>query len=111
MNTNAILMVGYAPIFLLVNGFWMVDNKIIFENKWDYIMRTTDSMKSGHFFEGFRVNPATPLLLFIMFSIAMKVLTWLPEEFNRMLGFTMDDDFEISVDEDLPNFWEAIKLR
>jgi len=28
LNNNAMLMVSYAPIFLLLNGFWIVDNKV-----------------------------------------------------------------------------------
>lgn len=112
LNNNAIKMVSYAPIFLLMNGYWLVDNKIMFSNQWDYLMRVNDNMKSGHVFEGFKVAPSTPLLLFIMIAVAMKLLiTIVPYDTLKMLGFSLGDENEISVDEDLPNFFEAIKLK
>lgn len=56
LNNNALNMVTFAPMFLLMNGFWMIDNKIIFDNYWEYRMRVNENMKSGHVFEGFVVN-------------------------------------------------------
>jgi hypothetical protein len=104
-------MVTTAPIFLLINGFWMIDNKAIFDNTWVYRMKTTENMKSDHFFEGFSVSHSTPMLIFIGFSIGLKIITTIvPEEIIARFGFTLSRD-EISVDEDLPNFFEAIKLR
>ena len=32
LNKNAIFMVTIAPVFLLFNGYWMIDNKAIFDN-------------------------------------------------------------------------------
>lgn len=56
LNNNALNMVSFAPLFLLMNGFWFVDNKSIFSNVWSYRMKITDNMKSDHFFHGFAVN-------------------------------------------------------
>ena len=42
LNNNAIFMVMTAPMFLLVNGFWMIDNKAIFDNTWVYKMKTQE---------------------------------------------------------------------
>jgi hypothetical protein len=56
LNNNALNMVTFAPMFLLMNGFWLVDNKIIFDNHWEYRMRVNENMGSGHVFEGFVVN-------------------------------------------------------
>lgn len=75
-------------------------------------MRLNDSMKSGHFFRGFRVNQAAPLLLLVIIAGAMKLFTYLPIELTKYIGFNVEDEDEkISVDEDLPNFWETIKLK
>jgi hypothetical protein len=32
LNNNALMMITYAPLFLLMNSFWMVDNRTIFNN-------------------------------------------------------------------------------
>ena len=56
LNNNALNMLRYAPMFLLMNGFWLVDNRTIFNNKWHYKDRATEFMKSDHFFEGFKIS-------------------------------------------------------
>lgn len=111
LNNNALSMVTFAPMFLLMNGFWMIDNKIIFDNFWEYRMRVNESMRSGHVFEGFVVTQATPLLLFVAFSWALHFIhSTVPEETLARFGFTLQKE-QISVDEDLPSFFEAIKLK
>lgn len=74
LNNNALNMITFAPIFLLMNGFWFVDNKAIFENVWFYKMRFTDNMKSGHFLEGFHVTHSTPLFIFVIYAWVLKIL-------------------------------------
>jgi len=111
LNNNALNMVSFAPLFLLMNGFWFVDNKTIFSNVWFYRMKITENMKSGHYFNGFVVNQATPLLLFAVFSWVLRIITAIiPEEELARLGFSLNQE-DISVDEDLPNFFEALKLK
>ena len=111
LNNNALTMASFAPLFLLMNGFWFMDNKAIFNNVWQHRMKITDNMQSGHFFHGFMVNQATPLLLFAIFSWFLRLITFLvPEEELARLGFTLSHD-DINVDEDLPNFFEALKLK
>ena len=56
LNKNALSMVSFAPMFLLMNGFWMIDNRIIFDNYWEYRMRINENMKSGHFLQAFDIN-------------------------------------------------------
>lgn len=56
LNNNALNMASFAPLFLLMNGYWFVDNKTIFSNVWFFRMKITDNMKSGHYFSGFVVN-------------------------------------------------------
>ena len=91
LNTNALKMVSFAPMFLLMNSFWMIDNKAIFNNYWEYKMKVNDQMKSGHFFQGFMVNHATPIFLFTMFSLIIKTfLIIVPESLLKSMGFTME---------------------
>lgn len=89
----------------------MIDNKAIFDNQWTYRMKTVENMKSNHFFEGFYISHSTPIFMFMAFSVGLKIITSLvPEETLARLGFELTHD-EISVDEDLPSFFEALKLK
>ena len=56
LNDSALHLFSFSPIFLVMNGYWMVDNKVIFDNYWDYRMRVQDSMKSGHLVDVFTIN-------------------------------------------------------
>lgn len=111
LTKNAVGIIKYAPIFLLFNGFWMIDNQQIFGNVWFYIMRETDQMKSGHSIrDALIVNYSTPLQLLAfgaVFLIIIQILV--PYEDLARLGFSMAQS-EIEVDEDLPNFFSAIKI-
>jgi hypothetical protein len=42
LTINCINMLKIAPIMLLFNGYWMISNRQIYENKWYYIGKTTD---------------------------------------------------------------------
>lgn len=89
LNNNAISMLKFAPLFMLMNGFWMVDNQTIFNNQWNYIMRLTDFMRSSHFFQGWMYTQSTPLLVFIIVFCIMKFLDILvPESVQSNLGFS-----------------------
>lgn len=37
LTINAINMLKMAPLVMLTNCFWMISNKQIFENEWDWI--------------------------------------------------------------------------
>jgi len=37
MTKNALSMIKFAPLFLLCNGYWMLSNREIFMNVWDWI--------------------------------------------------------------------------
>lgn len=56
LNDSALNLFSFAPIFLIMNGYWMVDNKAIFDNFWDYRMKAQDNMKSGHLIDVFSFN-------------------------------------------------------
>ena len=48
MTQTSISALRFAPIIMLINGYWMVSNRQIFENKWAYIHDSMDPMKSLH---------------------------------------------------------------
>jgi len=48
MTKNALRLLKLAPIFMLLNGYWMVSNQQIFNNSWNYIEQDSEPMPSGH---------------------------------------------------------------
>lgn len=48
MTENAISLMSLSPIIFLLNGFWMLSNKQIFENEVNSIDYSTQEMPSGH---------------------------------------------------------------
>lgn len=48
LTLNAFKMLKYAPLFFIANGFWMLSNKQIFDNIWNYIATSNDTMLSNH---------------------------------------------------------------
>lgn len=65
-------------------------------------------MKSSHFFTT-KVNWATPLMYMTMASVFLIVVQKVFADYLMKWGFTMSSK-EIKVDEDLPNFFKAVKL-
>ena len=63
LTSTTISALNFSPILLLFNGYWMISNKQIFENKWNYIQVDGDPMKSSHHVDHFDVNWASPLLI------------------------------------------------
>lgn len=98
-------------MFLLFNGFWLVDNKQMFQGEWSYIMKETDYMNSQHYVHSLELTQSAPLFLMVFMSVALVSLqTFIPDEFLAVWGFSLQKE-EISVDEDLPNFFSAVRLQ
>lgn len=90
----------------------MVDNKVIFDNYWSFKMRINENMNSGHFFQGFKISHTTPILLFIALSCFIKAFHLVvPKYIRSQMGFKICCHEIISVDEDLPKFFQTIKLH
>jgi len=68
LTSTTISALNFSPILLLFNGYWMISNKQIFENKWHYIQVDGEPMKSGHEVNHFDVNWASPLLMMSLAS-------------------------------------------
>lgn len=109
LTNNAIAKISWAPLLFLMNGYWMLSNPEIFENKWDYIQTSIESMKSQHFFLPIRVNWATPIELLAFCSIFIILAQKIAGAALNRYGYGMQRK-EIEVDEDLPNFFESVKL-
>lgn len=110
LSKSILSMLRFAPLCLLFNSYWLLDNKQFFDNVWLYKDKSTAHMKSGHLV-GFRVNQASPLILGGILQILIIVFQMImgPEMLKRF-GFTMSPD-EFDVDEDLPNFFETLPIK
>ena len=78
-------------------------------NEWSYKMRSFETMKSGHGIN-FDVNWASPMLLLSLASVMLIIVQIVFKEYLMKLGFAMSSK-KIEVEEDLPRFFQAIKLN
>lgn len=62
LSNSVLSILKYAPLCLLFNGFWLLDNKQFFDNVWNYKDKSTETMKSGHLIN-FHVCQSSPLIL------------------------------------------------
>ena len=51
LTKNALKILKYAQLFFIANGYWMLSNKQIFDNVWNYIETSADTMMSHHHIE------------------------------------------------------------
>ncbi len=109
LSTNALDKLKYAPLLLLFNAFWMLGNLQIFQNNWTYIIRSTDFMPSNHLLRELTVDWTTPILVMSAASIFIRVSQIIFASSLQKWGFTMSSK-DIMVDEDLPNFFTALRL-
>ena len=52
---EAYKILKYAPLGMLFNAYWMLDNHQIFGNDWNYINQTDEPMLSKHYFTDWHV--------------------------------------------------------
>jgi hypothetical protein len=109
LSDSVLSILKYAPMLMLFNGYWLMDNRQFFDNVWHYKDKVTDNMWADHFPE-YRVAQSSPLLLMSATCVALIVVQIIiPAELLLKWGFTMSQD-EMEVDEDLPNFFTALML-
>lgn len=111
LSNSVLTIMKYAPIMLLFNGYWLMDNQQFFENKWHYKDKVTENMLADHpvFFPP-KINQSSPLFIMCATCVIIIIITSIvPNELLLKWGFTMSVD-ELEVDEDLPNFFEALML-
>ena len=63
----AVRMMSFAPLLLLMSGYWMYSNLQIFENVVSSIDKQGDQMLTGHTWSTLdTINPATPMMLIVI---------------------------------------------
>lgn len=88
MTNSTISTLKFSPILLLINGFWMLSNPQIFDNKWSYIHMDMEPMKSLHRIE-LNINHSIPLLVLGIGAIFIFVVSNLFPDQLKALGYTM----------------------
>jgi len=110
MTKNALDWLALSPIFFLFNGFWMLGNRQMFENIVNSVPTSDVYMSTGHDLSTIgTVSQATPMLIIgvaLSFIAIMQVVAY---DTLRKWGFTLSSNV-IEVDENLPNFFNAVKL-
>lgn len=107
-NANYKLML--APLLLLFNGYWMVDNRQIFDNETHFINKTGELMVSGHYLDNLhKVSRHTPLLVVIVAAVVICILQEFFGEQLAKFGYSLTSK-DVSVDEDLPNFFNSLNI-
>jgi len=110
LTKNAVSILKFAPILFLFNGYWMLSNRQMFEGVLNLRQSLDDVMVTGHDFSSiYKVNQAIPALLI---AVAVLIIFLLQKCFKKQLkkwGFGFSKN-KIQVDENLPYFFDAIKL-
>lgn len=72
---KAIGILSYSPLLLLVNGFWMLSNRQMFENIVYKLSYSTLPMPTGHSIESTLHHArARPMLLMILFCLLLRII-------------------------------------
>jgi hypothetical protein len=92
LTKNALGMIKLAPLFLLFNGFWMVDNKQIFENVWSYVKLDNHPMPSHHYIiddSPHNVHHSSPLAIMAAGGFILVLLQAFFGDILDAFGFTL----------------------
>ena len=105
MTENAISWMSLAPILFLINGFWMLSNRQMFENVVNSMDYSDREMTSGHLLStAGNLNQATPMLLICITLVVIHFgRTYFYETLSR-LGYSITST-TIEVHENLPKFY------
>merc|ERR1712086_1056805 len=93
---------------MVFNGYWMLSNRQIFDNAFSYVDQKMDIMESGHLV-AWQVDWAAPAFIVAIASLLILIITKVFREKLAEWGFSLQR-VEIEVDENLPNFFNSIKL-
>lgn len=110
MTQNAMSLLSYTPLLFLLNGYWMLSNRQMFENLVNHLTYSTEQMSSGHSLNTvFQMDQATPMLLIAVVIFFITILrSFFPQTMAKW-GYVISSNV-IEVDENLPNFFNAVKL-
>ena len=111
LTRNMIKLLSYSPILFLLNGLWMLSNRQIFNSWLNPIPDKSASMQTGHTVSSlfYKLEPETPMLLIVLAFFVIIILRIMIYPTLTRWGYTLSRT-QISVDEDLPNFFKAVKL-
>ena len=111
LTINAMNALSYAPIFFMLNGYWMISNQQIFENVVNQVDYRNETMHSSHFWETLaELTHATPLLWIGVVSVILILIRRIFFNWLKSWGYTISSK-QIEVDENLPNFFNAVKVK
>lgn len=110
MTKNAMNLLLWSPLLLLMNGYWMLSNKQIFNSQLNSMDTLNDNMLTGHTLDTiFVLDYAFPMVVIALVCIVLIVFTKVFDGLMNKWGFVISKR-EIVVDENLPNFFEAVSL-
>ena len=49
LSDSVLSILKYAPMLMLFNGYWLMDNRQFFDNVWHYKDKVTENMWADHF--------------------------------------------------------------
>jgi hypothetical protein len=110
LTKNAMNTLRWAAVLHLLVGYWMLSNYQIFQNFWEYIPTPQTLMRTNHTLSTIRVDQGAPLILM---GAAVAIIIFMQAFFKKTLrrwGFSFGGA-KINVDENLPFFFTAIKLK
>lgn len=74
LSNSVLSIMKFAPLMLLFNGYWLMDNKQFFDNVWHYKDKVTHNMLADHFIVfPPKINQASPLFLMAMACVVIIV--------------------------------------
>ena len=74
MNRASIQILYYAPLFMLINGYWLLGNRQMFFNEVSPVEHATDHPDPGHRLFHWKEKIDCTLILFV----AIPIFFWLP---------------------------------
>lgn len=110
LTKNAVSVLKWAPLLFLLNGYWMLSNQQIFDGLVNLKPAVDGLMPTGHTWSTIpTVSQASPVLFIATASLLIFILQKFCKKQLKRWGFGFSGT-KISVDENLPNFFEAVKL-
>ena len=110
MTKNALSLLTFSPVLLMMNGYWMLSNKQIFDSELNSVSSTTENMLTGHTFEDlYKLNHAFPLLVLALAALFLVIFRKVFSVAVNKWGYVISRQ-EIVVDENLPNFFRAVTM-
>ena len=109
LTKNAVAILKYASILYLLFGFWMLSNRGMFDNEVLPLEFTDSRVRTTHSIGSFTINQAIPMFFMGCVMVAIVFMQAFFKKTLKSWGFTFGGR-KIQVDENLPQFWRAIKF-